>query len=373
MAIRFTDLIGKIRRGQPAAAPLERLSRPSPRPQAPPPPPAPKAPPRPIEPVAAAEVPKAEILTAAAPESPGLAWDLYRSLEQELSEILQALSRGEKQDARSLSGVIVTITNQIQRDDRPFLDIVWSPSPPQYLLPHLVNACILSVELGLGAKLPKAKLNELALCGCLYDFGMVRVLHAVGKPGPLSEKEWVEVKKHPIWSGEILGQMDNLYESVLRVAEQHHERLDGSGYPKGLKGEAIDPLSRMIALTDSLEAMTHDRPFRKRLLPSQALTSILEKDELRYDASFLKALIERLGMFPVGTWVELNSGEIGRVVARNEASPLRPVVDLLLGADRKLLKEAKHVDLGEVHTLYVKAPFDERTLPPEAAATRGTP
>jgi HD-GYP domain-containing protein (c-di-GMP phosphodiesterase class II) len=137
--------------------------------------------------------------------------------------------------------------------------------------------------------------------------------------------------------------------------------VNGTGYPQGLHGRKINEYAKILAVVDTYEALTHPRPHRDALLPFDAMREIL-KDKARFDPHYLKVLIEQISIYPVGSWVELNSGEVGKVVKINKSNPLRPILDIIFDAQFQKIKEPKSIDLTKTPNLYIKKTLSEQEV-----------
>jgi len=223
-----------------------------------------------------------------------------------------------------------------------------------YLLCHSVNVCIYSIEMGLGLGYEKSKLVELGVSAILHDIGMVKYLHLSNHPRKLKTREYKKIKNHPKDGAEILKRIDkNLPEIAIRTAYQHHERINGTGYPKGLKEESISEYARIVGLTDVYEALSHPRPYRNEFLPSEVIQQIVaNKNAFGYD--LIKILLERIGVFPIGCLVELSTREIAQVIKLDCKIPLRPSVRIIYEADGKEPKEIKKLDLIDHSTVHIR-------------------
>src|SRR5690606_21216738 len=148
-----------------------------------------------------------------------------------------------------------------------------------------------------------------------------------------TDEEFAEVKKHPEYGFEVLRTIFEINLLSAHVAYQHHERLDGSGYPRGLKGDEIHLWARLTAVADVYDALTADRPYRKALRPDQALKLLREDAPHRLDERAVYYLIRHLAVYPEGTIVRLNNGHIG-IVVRQTADPAKPVVRVIADTER---------------------------------------
>jgi len=221
-----------------------------------------------------------------------------------------------------------------------------------YIYQSMVNVAILSIRVEVGRKkLNKSKLVEMGLVGFFHDIGIVKVLDIALKKELLTAKDRNEIKEHPRHSVEILRKVDNLTNTVIKGVYQSHERLDGSGYPAGLNDHGdISDLARSVAVVDVFEALTHDRPSRKAIPPQEALKYILELGaNKKLDQTVLRALIDQVGLYPIGSWIKLSNNETGKVIAINAGQPLRPKLKILFDEQGEKLDsdELEVLDLGK--------------------------
>lgn len=156
---------------------------------------------------------------------------------------------------------------------------------------HSERVCRLALGVGEALRLPKDRLQVLEFSALLHDVGKIAVPESILlKPGPLTEEEWAVIRRHPVRSAEIVSRVGALAE-VGTIVRHHHERPDGSGYPDGLEGDAIPPLSRIIALADAYEAMTSDRSYRRAHPPEHAREVIRAGLGLQFDPSAGAAML----------------------------------------------------------------------------------
>jgi HD-GYP domain-containing protein (c-di-GMP phosphodiesterase class II) len=256
----------------------------------------------------------------------------------------------------NINTLIEKIVNSVNTDNKALLKLCLTgyPSIGEYLYGHVVNVCILAVDLGLGLSFEPSRLNELGTAGFLHDIGEIKYLDIINKDGKLTSNEYIKVKEHPQKSVDILSRFNKeLSIKIIDAVRQEHERVDGSGYPSGLKDEQINEYAKIIGLADVYEAMTHQRTYRGRYTSWEAIKEILGNKNA-FDARIIKILIERIGIFPVGTFVRLNTKEIASVIKDNKKIPLRPVVNIILDASGKKLEEPKQVDLSENSVIYIE-------------------
>jgi HD-GYP domain-containing protein (c-di-GMP phosphodiesterase class II) len=219
---------------------------------------------------------------------------------------------------------------------------------------HSVHVCIFAVKVGIGLGYSVTQLAELALGALLHDVGMLRVPRSIlEKSEKLTAEEHGVIKQHPLYGYEILKAVEAPWHWLAQIALQEHEREKGQGYPQGLTGDKIHPYAKVIGLVDVFDALTHTRSYRKILPPFEAVRMMIRLRAEEFSLPCIKALIEQISFFPVQSWVQLNSGEVGRVEHLNSRSPLRPIVSILYGPQRTALPSPKVVNLEQDSVLYI--------------------
>ena len=228
--------------------------------------------------------------------------------------------------------------------------------PKDYIYYNAVNVCILSICLGQGLAYDRLRLVELGIAAFCHDIGIFRYLDIINQHRRLTVQEYGEVKQHPIIGPQILTKLNKNFDvSVFDVLRQEHERIDGSGYPKGLKSDEITEYAQIVGLSDVYEAMIHIRPYRDKHSPLETIKEILS-DKYTFAHKLVKILIDKIGIFPLGTIVRLNTKEVGQVIQHNPQLPLRPVVDIMFDSSGKRLKSARRIDLADSPTVYILGP-----------------
>ncbi len=226
------------------------------------------------------------------------------------------------------------------------------PSPEDGFYYHITNVFFMSIDLGIGMGLDRSRLAELGAGALLHDIGM-RDLSERDKQEPLDNCEYSKIKQHPEVGVAILKKMNaDISKTILDVVRQEHERSDGSGYPDGAKSEEISEDAQVVGLIDSYEAMIHYRPYRLRYTPLEAM-SVMLKNKNIFGPKIIKALILRVGVFPLGTIVVLNTKEIGIVINNQPELPFRPVVRIIFDPYGRDLKNPKEIDLAENPIIYI--------------------
>jgi len=222
-----------------------------------------------------------------------------------------------------------------------------------YVFSHSVNVCMLSLILGLFLKLKKEDLKNLGLAALLHDVGRTGIPRDIlYKTCPLEIEEFEKVKNHTVLGHEILSSCNQFPDIIAQTALQHHERLDGSGYPAGKAGREIGLFPRIVAICDVFDALLANRPFRKAFFPHQAVEIIVNSTG-QFDREILDVFLENVVIYPLGTMVSLSSGEMGVVVDMNKGHQTRPVVRVMYGTDLNKLHNMKEIDLSKSSDIFI--------------------
>jgi HD-GYP domain-containing protein (c-di-GMP phosphodiesterase class II) len=169
----------------------------------------------------------------------------------------------------------------------------------------------------------------------------------LSRQGKLEESEADLVRRHVAHGLDILQGTEGISEKIVEIVATHHERHDGSGYPKGLKGEMIPIYGRIMGLVDSYNAMTCARPHAQSRSPHNAVAELYKLRDTLFQAELVEQFIQTCGIYPTGTLVELSTGEVGVVVGVHSLKRLRPNVMLLLDREKAPLRSFRTIDLGE--------------------------
>lgn len=210
-----------------------------------------------------------------------------------------------------------------------------------------IDICILALVVGIDLGLDEEDLNVLGVSALLKDIGMNKISEdVINKKEGLTEQEFVEIKKHPFYSVEILKE-HGIGEDIQNVVIDHHERWDGVGYPEGKRAEDISYLARIISVLDGFNAMKEERPYRKSILGYDAIKSIIGDNGHRYDPSVLNAVLKSIGIYPIGSYVALNDASICQVISTNSETPLKPVVEVIINKDGTESKSNTIIDISD--------------------------
>lgn len=240
----------------------------------------------------------------------------------------------QKKQFTEMEDQVETIVDVILKNKDMMLNMVDLKVFDDYTYFHSVNVAVLSIGLGTAMGLDKTDLCNLGFGALLHDIGKVfvpkEILH---KQGPLTDNEFIEMKKHSYLGFEYLAN-----EYVGSVGAQagildHHEKFSGGGYPNNAKGEQISLYGRIISIADVYDALTSDRPYRKGLLPSEAIEYIMGGTGNLFDPDLVKVFIRKIAPYPVGTSVKLSNGLAGVVTDNFESFCMRPNIRIFKNGD----------------------------------------
>lgn len=217
-----------------------------------------------------------------------------------------------------------------------------------YLYQHSVNVCIYTTMLGIAHGYDREDLLSLSMGSLLHDIGKTKVSPEILlKPGKLTVEEFDEIKKHPEHGFQILKEEPGISLRVAHCAFQHHERNNGSGYPRGIEGNEIHEFAKWISVADTYDAITSHRVYRSGKLPHEALEVLYTGAGSLYDTDKLILFRDKIAIYPIGTEVRLNTGVAGVIADLNKLLPSRPIVRILQNEGGESLTIPYEVDLSK--------------------------
>lgn len=272
--------------------------------------------------------------------------EIYAECENVLRDTLAALKAGGELDADRLKGAVTGITGSISRNPDAMLLLAKLKQKGDYELKRALDTSVLMITFGRFLQLAPEQLDTLGLVGLLQDIGKIRIPEDIlRKRGPLTAEEYETAKSHVVLSAEILRAAAGLPGQLAGLVLLHHERHDGSGYPRGLIGNAIGLVGSIAAIVDRFSALTSIRPYAEQLSPSNALGSLYNERGGRFHEALVEQFVQCIGIYPVGSVVELNTGEIGIVIAQNRVRRLQPRVMVILDNSWKPVQPQVLLDL----------------------------
>ncbi|HSF70462.1 MAG TPA: HD domain-containing phosphohydrolase [Nitrospira sp.] len=274
------------------------------------------------------------------------ATDVYRRAEQELTALASAIQRQEPLAITGLSAVAKEIEDSLSRNDQLVVQALAGPGGST-LITNLVNVSILATKVGSGLGYYGEELERLTMAGLVHDIGLFAVPPSVvTKSGRLTHEERTLIEQHPELGYQLIRKLGPDWDWLAQVVRQAHERWNGRGYPNRLKGRDIHEMAQIIGAVDVFDALVTPRPYRRRFFPHEAVRELLVAERSAFPREIMKALVEQLSAYPLGTLVRLTTGEVGAVVGINTQFPLRPVVAIETDAPQKNGQDKREIDLS---------------------------
>lgn len=280
------------------------------------------------------------------------------------SNIISDVRAGKKLNLEDVRSAVEPVVQSVLRNPDAFFWISNLRKRDAYEYSHAINCSLLAVALGRHMGFAESVLMNLATGGLLLDVGKSELpREMLDNPETLGKTEMVMMRRHVTFSMQILESSGVHSLDVISMVGSHHERFDGSGYPARLARKQIPLFGRMAAVIDSYDAMTSHRPYRNIMSPHKALQEIYRQRDVLYQSDIVEQFMQCLSVYPTGSLVELNSGEVAIVMAQNQARRLRPRVMILTTPQKELRQGFEEVDL------FMHALGDGKVLPLEIVGT----
>ncbi len=276
--------------------------------------------------------------TRSVPEELPRARTTFQAGAATINALAQDIRGGRIANIREVAVVVDDIVDSMIENPDALMWVARLREDDVYTYNHGVKVALYLVALGRHLGFPKRELSHLGMIGMLADVGKTRLPRAVlDKPGMLSPAEFNIIKEHVRLGIEALSHDTSLSKEVLEGISQHHERLDGSGYPKGLSGDEIGIYGRMAGLADCFAALITPRPYANPSPPQNALMNLYEWAGTSFHEPLVEQFVQAVGIFPVGSMVELSNGEVAIVLAHNRVRRLEPKVLVLTAPDKSAI------------------------------------
>ncbi|WP_219597500.1 HD-GYP domain-containing protein [Aeromonas salmonicida] len=273
---------------------------------------------------------------------------LYQEARELQGKFIRQLKAGEPIDMTPLATVAEEMVDTMFTHGDAMLCLARIRAKDAYLMEHSMNVAILLANFGRYLALERSVLKELTLGGLLHDVGKIMTPDEVlNKPGKLTDEEFTVMRQHVVHSHDILSSTPGITATMLEVAANHHERLDGTGYPRHLKGDQLSLYTRMSGIVDVYDAVTADRVYKQGMQPTQAFRILLKGADHHFDRLLVTKFIKCMGVYPVGTLVQLSNQRLAIVMQRNPQEPLKPVVKVIYHATQRHYLEVQWLDLAK--------------------------
>jgi len=272
--------------------------------------------------------------------------DNHGSLSNIASDIMGDISKNKKLDLPSLKKAINPMVDSIIRNPDAFAWLTRMKSKDNYTYNHSVSTSIWAVAFGRHLGLPKKDLQSLAIGGLLLDVGKMKLPDKlINNPSRYNQFEFKLVKQHVELSVEIVRSINGIGEDVIEMIMTHHERHKGGGYPKGLVGDEIPIFGKIAGIVDCYDAIISERPYASAMSPHDAVKKLYEWRNIDFQAELVEQFIQVVGIYPVGTIVELTDGRVGVIVVQHRVWRLRPQVMVLLDKNKDICSNFDVINL----------------------------
>lgn len=285
-------------------------------------------------------------------------------LQGALQRTFQAVSVEKDIDLNGLREGVRDISGSLQRNPDALMWLLRLKRLDQYSFDHAMDVAVYLMLLGTHIGWRGHRLLELGMTGLLQDVGKAQLpADLLAKETPLDAEEMLLIKSHVASSLEILYAHADLPPDVLVSISRHHERWDGSGYPRGLKFEQIGLAAEMAGLIDSFCAMLKNKPYRSALGHQEALEELHAQRDKKFNPALMEQFVQCVGLYPIGTLVELNTGEVAVVIQQNRVQRSRPRLLLMLDGNKEPIRNYRVIDLRDASSSNFRV---ARTLPQDA-------
>ncbi len=281
----------------------------------------------------------------------------YKDACSQTSAILDTIRLSGELDVQQVNEVVDDCVDSILRNDSALVWLTQIRNKDNYTAEHSLRVCIYAIALGRELGFRELELQNIGVCGLLHDVGKIRVPQALlVKQDNLSEEEIKIMQQHPIYGKKLLISKSGIFPGAVDVAYCHHERLDGSGYPRGITAERIPYYAKIIAILDSYDSMISDKPYSKGITTLDACRHIYQCKNSLYDKTILGHFIHFIGIYAPGSLVEMNSGEVGIIIETDNEEGIKPRILLILGSDKQE-KNERIIDLKKGDISFTNTPY----------------
>lgn len=267
---------------------------------------------------------------------------------QAVVSMFQEARMGKAISADAAGEMVEEISSSVLRNPGALISLARLKDADDYTYMHSVAVCALMVALGRQLGFGESETREAGMAGLLHDLGKALTPNEVlNKPGKLTDAEFAIMKQHPVDGHRMLAEANSVSAITLDVCLHHHEKMDGTGYPDRLPGDKITLFARMGAVCDVYDAITSNRPYKAGWDPAESIRKMAEWCKGHFDERIFQAFVRSVGIYPIGSFVRLESGRLGVVLEQTEKSLLTPVVKVFFSAKSQTYIPPQVIDLGK--------------------------
>lgn len=274
--------------------------------------------------------------------------EMLEEATDELEGFFNEIESGEIVDINGMRPMASMIVKQLSENPDAAIKLLDLDKFDRYTYRHSLNVGMLYAMIAQDWCDPEEEYMDQVFGALMHDLGKAKVgRDIINKKGKLTEEEWKTMRMHPVWSAEMLEE-GGASPVAVSIARDHHERLDGSGYARGLSGREINKYARLAAVADVYDALTTKRSYKAKMDFGKAINIIIKDSGSFFDPKITHMFIKRVGRFPLGTFVKLSTGGVAIVVKINEHAVSCPVVSRVLDPIGIVLDQPEHLDLSKV-------------------------
>ena len=249
-------------------------------------------------------------------------------------------------EAEAAAPLVEEISNSVLRNPGALISLARLKTADDYTFMHSVAVCALMIALARKLGLDEQQTRDAGMAGLLHDLGKAMIpMEILNKPGKLTDEEFDLVKTHPEEGHKLLLGGIGISEMTRDVCLHHHEKIDGSGYPKRLNGETMSLFAKMGAVCDVYDAVTSNRPYKAGWDPAESIKRMAEWKG-HFDPVVFQAFVKSLGIYPIGSFIRLESGKLGVVIEQGEQSLLKPKVRVFFSTKSQAYIKPETIDLA---------------------------
>lgn len=254
---------------------------------------------------------------------------LYQRDVNSLSDIFNKYKNKQQIDRTEIDRITEDVIEVVEKEQTMALAYIMNRGKNDSLASSAANIAIISATVAFHMQLPRQRVFQLVTAALLHDIGMMQISETIiNKKNVLTSQEYEQLKLHTLYSSRFVSDVLMLPRDTENIVLQHHERWDGSGYPNGRKGTDIDIGARILAVADSFEALVGKKSYHDAIISYEAMKTLLAESGTHFDSDIMTAFVQTMGVYPVGSLVQLSNGAVAKVIEAGSDSPFLPVVKL---------------------------------------------
>lgn len=290
----------------------------------------------------------------------------YTEIQSDLVEVFGRIRANDEVTQDSVNAIVDRLLDMLKSGVNDVVQyMLYGMQGETSEVENALNSAVLSALVGQNMQLPRHRIVVLVTAALLHDVGMLRLNpEIVNKKGKLSPEERRHINTHPIHSYRVITKELGFAEDIGLAALQHQERWDGHGYPRKIAKEAIRLEARIISVADSFIAMVSNKPHRNSIIGYAAIKKLLSDNGTSFDPDVLKTFIQVLGIFPIGSIVQLKDSSVCRVIENRSHAPLKPRVKVIIDANghEYVDDDGPEIDLADDTSLFIRQAVDANSL-----------